>query len=195
MEPSELLSVFAALLLLVAYAIYFRKTSRGDAQPNAASWSLWVFLVALNTVSYGLMTGDSVKAYLSFAGSIAAIAVFVNALVRGRFKRLNKWDIAALTIGFIASFMWWWFRSALYGNLILQLALFISFIPTVSSVLEDPRREPPLPWFLWGVAFAVVFIVVLLRWRGQPQDLVNPIYGIVCHTLVGILALRGREPS
>ncbi len=106
MEPSELLSVFASLLLLVAYAIYFRKTSRGDAQPNAASWSLWVFLVALNTVSYGLMTGDSVKAYLPFAGSIAVIAVFVNTLVRGRFKRLDKWDIAAFTIGSIASFMW-----------------------------------------------------------------------------------------
>lgn len=190
MEISQILSILAAAVLLVAYVDYFRHTSRGTATPNSASWSLWVVLIILNAVAYGIMTGDSVKAYLSAASSVAAIAVFLNALVRGKFQRLNKWDTAVFFLGLLAMFAWWKFNSAIYGHFILLLCLFISFIPTIRGVWENPRNEPPRPWLTWGGAFLILILVVLMRWRGQPQDLAYPILGFAAHTLGGFLALR-----
>lgn len=165
----------------------------GDANPNAASWTLWVVIVVLNAVSYGIMTGDSVKAYLLFASSLGVIAVFVNAFRRGAFKPLSEWDRTTFFIGIIAIVVWWRFNSATYGNIILQFAFFISFIPTLRSVIKDPLCEPPIPWFLWGISIAGMLVVVLLRWQGQLQDLIYPIQGSILHTLIGIFALRGRK--
>lgn len=187
---STLLSLSAASILLVAYVLYLRKTSSGDAKPNVVSWGLWVLLIALNTITYGFMTGDVVKTFTTIASSTAVVFIFINALREGAVQRLDWWDIGALSIGLIATFVWWKFHSATYGNLVLQIAFVLSALPTLRNVITKPANEPALPWLLWGAAFLLNIIVVLLRWEDQVQDLIYPTNALFWHTLFGVLALR-----
>lgn len=192
MPISEAISISSALLLLVGYVLYYKKISSGDAQPNIASWLLFVVIIIINTASYGLMTGDWVKAYLTVTSLLAAIVILLNILKHGKFKWCI-FDVIAFFAGIIAALMWWWFHSATYGNLILQVAIFVAFIPTLRSAWKEPRREPSLPWFVWSVSFVILLLVVFIRWQEQYQDLVYPTVGATLHALVGIFALRVRK--
>jgi len=44
--------------------------------------------------------------------------------------------------------VWWVFRSATYANLILQVCILVSFIPTYRTVWNNPKTEKALPWFI-----------------------------------------------
>ncbi len=190
------LVVLAATLHLSAYAVYARKTGRGEATLNTATWILWVFLSALNATSYVLMSGDPMKGAVACAGAAACTVTLAFALARGRASAIGLWDAAALGVGMLAAASWLAFRSATYANLILQAGFVVSMVPVYRAVIRDPRAEPPLPWLMWGSAYAVNLCVVLLRWRGHAADLAYPCINLVTHACVGVVAillLRARR--
>ena len=184
------LSVVAGLLHILAFAIYNKQIVQGTSQPNSATWTLWVFLTILNVSSYGVMSGDWIKTILPLASSIACILTFCFSLWRGKFSRVDMWDRLALGIGIISGLVWFCFKSATYANLILQASVMVSFVPTYRGVWSDPSKERPLPWYMWTVAYCLGIAVVILRWKGQYQDLVYPINCLVLHAVVGILSRK-----
>lgn len=183
------LVALATGLHLSAYAVYARKTGRGEATLNSATWILWVFLSALNATSYVLMSGDPMKGAVACAGAVACTVTLAFAVAKGRASTIGLWDGAALGVGLLAASAWLAFRSATYANLILQAGFVVSMIPAYRAVLRDPRAEPPVPWLMWGTAYAVNLCVVLLRWRGHAADLAYPCINLVTHSGVGIVAL------
>lgn len=183
-----ILSVLGGVLQLVAFAIYNKQILKGLSKPNAATWTLWMFTSTLNCITYIIMSGDVVKGFLPIASTVACIATFFYALKKGKLSKLNGWDTTVLALGLVSAVVWWIFRSATYANLILQICILVSFIPTYRTVWNDYRTEKALPWFLWSLAYVFVLVAVILRWRGQVQDLVYPINCFVLHLIVGILA-------
>lgn len=179
---------------LVSFVLYNLKVLRGQAQPNAAAWSLWVGLTALNCVTYIMMTTDPVKGILPMVSSVACLVTFGWSLVRGHFSRLGVVDWLALLFGGIACLVWWLFRSVTGANLILQVCILISFVPTYRSVWNRPGGESALPWFGWTGGYLLTIAAVLCRWQGQYQDLVYPLVGLVLHGGVGLVALW-RSPQ
>ncbi|HSD12802.1 MAG TPA: hypothetical protein VLC10_04550 [Patescibacteria group bacterium] len=193
---SSALGVVAAAIHLSAYVVYARRTAKGEARLNTATWILWVFLSALNAASYLIMTGDLAKAFLPCAGATACTLTLAFALAKGRASPIAFWDGAALAAGLVAAAAWWLWRSATYANLILQAGFVVSMVPVYRGILKDPRAEPPLPWLMWGAAYAVAITTVLLRWRGHAADLAYPGINLVTHSGVGwcvILLSRARR--
>lgn len=186
---SHALVAIAATLHLSAYVVYGRMTGRGEARANTATWILWVFLSALNATSYVLMSGDLMKGAVACAGAVACTVTFAYALSKGKASPIGLWDGAALGVGLLAAAAWLAFRSATYANLILQGGFVVSMIPVYRAVLKDPRAEPPVPWLMWGSAYAVNLCVVILRWRGHAADLAYPCISLVTHSGVGITSL------
>lgn len=196
MSLGALLGIAAAAIHLSAYGVYARQTSRGETRLNTATWILWVFLSALNAASYLMMTGDLVKSAVSLGDATACTATLAYALAKGRTSGIAPADGAALAAGLVAAAAWWLWRSATYANLILQAWFIISMIPTYRAILKDPRTERPLPWLMWGSAYAVTLAVVLLRWRGHAADLAYPGINLVTHSGVGwcvIVLSRARR--
>lgn len=192
------LVALATTLHLSAYAVYARKTGRGEATLNTATWILWVFLSALNATSYVLMSGDPLKGAVACAGAIACTVTLAFAVAKGRASSVSLWDGATLGVGLLAASAWLALRSATYANLILQGGFVVSMIPVYRAILKDPRAEPPLPWLMWGSAYAVNLCVVLLRWRGHAADLAYPCINLFTHSGVGIAAIliaRARRRS
>lgn len=190
MDTAIALGVIAGLLQLVAFAIYNKQIIQGTSKPNAATWTLWSYLTVLNVSSYAVMSNDWVKCLLPAASSAACLATFFYAAYKGKLSKLESLDNATLLVGIFAGFVWWYFSSAKFANLILQGAVAISFAPTLRGVWKNPRMERALPWYLWSIAYVLVLVVITMRWRNQYEDLVYPINCLILHAAVGLLARR-----
>jgi len=190
MYIDTVLGIMAGLLHIIAFVIYNKQMLEGTSQPNSATWTLWVFLTILNATSYSEMSGDWVKSFLPIASSLACVITFSVALFRGKFSKLDSYDMTALAIGFVSAFAWWYYQSATYANVILQLSVLISFIPTYKGVWKDSKNEKSLPWFIWAFAYVLSIVVIYMRWQGQWQDLVYPVNCFFLHLGVGVLARR-----
>jgi hypothetical protein len=184
------LSVASGVLQLLSFFLYNRKVLRGQSHPNAATWSLWVGLTVLNCVTYVMMTTDLVKGIMPMVSTLACFVTFWLALVRGKFSRLSSADWGAMFCGALACLVWWVYHSVTGANLILQVCVLISFVPTYRSVWNLPGQESPVPWFGWGAGYALAVGLVLLRWQGHYQDFVYPLSGCLLHSGLGVIALR-----
>ncbi|MFA5070702.1 MAG: hypothetical protein WC528_05485 [Patescibacteria group bacterium] len=192
---SVVLSSIAIIGHVIAFVIYNKQMLKGESRPNAATWSIWVLGVGLNCATYIVMSGDIIKALILLAGSLGCTWTFFFSLFKGKLTRLNPWDIVAMIIGFFASFVWWHYRNATMANMILQIPIVISFLPTYRGIIRNPRNEKALPWFLWSGAYLLTIFTVILRWQDKPLDLVNPINYLFLHAGIGLFAQRKKLPS
>lgn len=191
---TAVLGLLAGLTHIVAFVLYNLGTFQGKIKPTVATWTLWVGLSTVNCITYALMTEDWQKAALPVASTVACVATFCFVASIGKFGRLNATGWTIVAMGLISIIVWLVFRKAMYGNLLLQVAIAYSFIPTYDTVLKDAGAEKPLPWAVWSGAYILTFLVVLLRWRGQYQDLAYPVNCLVLHGGIGLLTLRKTSP-
>lgn len=180
----------AAGMHVVAFIIHALQTHKGTSTPNPATWGLWTFISALNCASFITMQEHRIVGLLPIVSSISCIAAFLVYLFKHKFSKLGFWENTALVLGIVAVFVWWYYHSASYANLILQPAIVISFMPTLRGVWRDPNREGPLPWFIWSPAYIFLIIAVFLEWEEKLLQLVYPINCLFWHGLVGVLSLR-----
>src|SRR3989344_4638675 len=134
MELTLQLGIVAAFVQAAAFALYSRNIFLDKAQPNTSTWSLWTFLTLLNASSYWLMTADLAKYALPIISAVATIGTFGTSLIMGKFKRMDPYELLVLAIGMMAGFVWWWYQSAIYANLIVVAAVAIAFIPLYRGV-------------------------------------------------------------
>ncbi len=184
------LGIIAGLVHISAFVLYNKQVSDKTSTPNIATWTMWVVLTILNLFTYNVMSGDIVKSILPTISSIFCIWTFLFSLKKGRLSQMRGEEIIALVIGGISCFIWWWYHSATYANMILQVSIAISFIPTYRGVWNNPKIEKALPWYIWSAGYALSIMVVIFRWRDQYQDLVYPIGCLILHFFVGLLAER-----
>lgn len=192
MGTDVLLGFIAGLIHFFGSMIYLRKMLKGTSHPNTATWTIWLFTSVLNCASYVVMTQDWVKGLLPIASASAVLVTFILSCLKGRLSKLDTYDAIALTIGLLSMLGWCIFHSATFANLILQLCFIISIIPTYRGVLKNKNTEDPLPWFVWSLGYLLIFILVLIRWHGQYQDLAYPLNCLISHSGIGILTLRKK---
>lgn len=193
MKLDIVLAIFTSFLHIIGYIVYNYQVMRGSSKPNTATWFLWSLITILNFTSYNIASGDWVKSLLPTIGALMVITTFLLILFRGKFSKLNKFDNLALVAGLISVLVWWQFNSAVYANLILQIAILIGFVPTYLGVLRNPKNEKPLPWLIWSAVYVLGTIIVLLRWNGQYIDIIYPLVtGLMAHSGVALLSLRKK---
>ena len=199
MNFSLAIAMVSGMVNLSGFAFYFLHIHKGRATPNLSSWGLWAVIQILNLLSYRLMTGDDVKTVLPLVSSVINVLTFVWAFAKrnqqASMKQLTLLEYICLTIACVSMLMWWKTKSATIANLFLQLALAMGYIPTAAEVLKDPQKEKPVSWFLWGVSYIHTAMVVVLRWKGDVQDGVYPILGLICNWGICFIALRKTTPA
>lgn len=184
------LGTIAAAMHVAAFLLYNKQMLKGQSTPNTATWTMWAVTTTLNCITYLIMSNDVIKSLLPIISSLMCIGTFLFALQKGKLGRLNVFDRFALAFGLIAVTVWWIFRNATAANMLLQIPIVISFIPTYLGVMRNPKLEKALPWFIWGSAYIFSLVTVVLRWQGQPQDLVYPLLCMISHTGVGLCTHR-----
>jgi len=191
---SPALGIVAGIVQVSGYIFYTKKINVGRIRPNTASWSIWAFGAVLESTSYVYVTGDWVKNVLPIACAVSAIFMFLYCLRYGYFGRPSYLEWFLVYLDCFAIFLWWWYDSAIYANLFLVLTAVISFIPIIIHVWKDQMAEDSLPWFTWTTAYALLGLVVILRWE-KWEDLVYPAVFLILHLVVAVLALDRRKPG
>lgn len=181
---SLITSSLAGIFIFIAYIVYGRNVYFGFSKPNAVSWGLWTMITVLNMASYLVMTGDILKNSLPMVASVACLFTFLFLLGKKNYAPPAMIDYLAFSIGALAIISWWQFHSAVFANMILQLANIVAFIPTYRSVWNNPKNEKPLPWALFVLSYIFLTITVVLRFNGNITDFVFPVLAIFLHFAV-----------
>ncbi len=189
------LGILSALMHITAFWLYSRQMILGTSRPKAATWLLWPLLTVLNCLVYLLSTGDWVKAMMPICSSIACLIIVVIAIKRKNLDWPRLWELMVMMAAVDVAVLYFAFKSGMSANLLMQGCIAISFIPTIVGVVSNPRSERPLPWFIWAMGYFLTLIIVLIRWKNQPSDLVYPINCLILHALVGALTYRTAKNS
>jgi hypothetical protein len=191
-DYTPVLGVGAALLHGTAYVLYNIQTHFGQSKPNPASWSVWTVLAIINAFSFQELSGDLVSTLQSFIGSVACIFTFGYALLNGKFSRLGRKEWFTLAMALLAVMVWWIFQNAAYANMIVLLAILVSFKPTFDGVYKDPFKEVPRSWWLWTLAYGLTTASVLIRHKPL-LALLMPVALMIAHGSIAVLSSQSRK--
>lgn len=192
MPLASMLAIIAASMHVAAVYFYNRNMTKGGTLPNPATWTLWTVLSTLNCVTYLIMTEDVIKSALPLVSTVVTLVIFINAIRFGKFKRLDKLEKTALVLGLVGAAVWLVYGSAVAGNMLLQIPIIISFVPTYRGVLKDATVEEVLPWYLWSGAYVFSITSIVLLWVYEPKPMDSPlqlVYPILCLVLHGGVGL------
>ena len=184
------LGIAAAVLSMSAFLVYIRDILKGAIVPNRASWIVWEVVILTGAASYSVSTGDWAKSLIALTDVAICSATCVLVLARHKGGSFGTTDKLALGFTTLAMIAWATLGSATVANILVQCAGLLGFGPTILSVWRVPQHEQPLAWWLWTAGYGALFATVLLRWDGQPWNLVYPGLGVLFHPIVAILATR-----
>ncbi len=188
-KKSRTLAILAGFLSLAAYVSYNYLNTAGKTSPNISSWAVWSFITILNFTSYKKMTGDWVKSILPTASSIMCIITVVMATYTGSVRALSTVGQICFWMGVLAGLGWWISKSAVLAQVLLEVALVIGFVPTITGAWHTPSGEPTISWLFWTASFVIQFFVVKYTWRGKVIDFLYPVNMIIFHCVVLALTL------
>ncbi len=183
---ANFLFFLASAILLVVPVLYLVKTVQGKVTPNPVTFLLRSVVAVMNLVTYFLTNGEDVwKSSVTIVSTAGLVSIFLYAFYRGKFSRINAFDIVAGTIAAMVAVMWRMSsdQDPVQANLLLQSAMLISFVPAIRGVLAGVAKEEVLPWALATTTYVLMTTALVLT-SATWQEFVHP----VC---VGILGNGG----
>ena len=157
----SVLGILAAIFQISGYLFYIRNFLKRSIRPNAASYLMFAYgtsLVAFLAWQNGAVLPELL---LLFACAAMSIIVALLCLRKNATEPVDRFEAIIfsadlwLTIGFAAMVFAQVEKSA-YAAVFLILGnatTLTSFIPILRSTWRDPRREQPLPWIIWSLAY------------------------------------------
>jgi hypothetical protein len=160
---------------LTGYAIYIATAARGTSRPNIATWGIFSFLAFVNAFSYfELSSRDVWLSLLPLTGGGFSIATFFLIARRGTYSTPTRREGWVIALGIAALCALRFFQDAATANFLVQVAYILAFLPTLTGVHRDPKREHLWPWFFWLWA-AVCWVALVFRREFHPVACMGPL--------------------
>jgi ADP-ribose pyrophosphatase YjhB (NUDIX family) len=145
-----ILAIFSTILVLFAYAPYFKDIFAGKSKPHLYTWLIWAITQGTATVAL-LYGGGRFGSISLIVGTILVLAILILSFRFGT-KDITKADTASLFVALVAVVIWWIFNDPVISLLMVTIIDAIGFIPTIRKTHKDPQSET--------ISFWVVMIVV-----------------------------------
>ncbi|WP_219893865.1 SET domain-containing protein [Aquisediminimonas profunda] len=195
----SVLGVLAAVFQISGYLLYIRNFLRRSIRPNAASYLMFAYgtsLVAFLAWQNGAVLAELL---LLFACAGMSVIVALMCLRKNATEPVDRFEAIIfsadlwLTIGF-AVMVFADVDKAAYAAVFLFLGnvtTLTSFMPILRSTWRDPRREQPLPWIVWSLAYIFLTAATLVTTGlDQPVLLMYPVANVVLHVAMALFSLR-----
>lgn len=127
---------------------------------------------------------------LPAANTFMTVLIFFFTLVTGSLRALSYIDQICFVIGIIAGLLWLIKKSTSSAQILIQIAIVIGFIPTVSNAYHSPTTELWYAWGLWTISFVAQFFAVKYVWKGKYIEFLYPVNMVLWHAIVLGLAIR-----
>lgn len=145
----EVLGFISVVMTLAAYLPYFYNVLKGTTKPHAFSWLVWFTLTAVSLfiqITYNAGPGS----WMLGVTSIICFSLFIAGLIRGE-KNITLSDWFSLIGAFFATLLWFIFQATFISILLIVLADFFGFYPTIRKSLIHPNQETMITYFLSSV--------------------------------------------
>lgn len=187
----QILQMIGSLLLVLVYIFYLKQTIKGESTPNPATWIVWFVIMGINTITYFKVVDENYfKTAIVVVGFTGITFITIYSLLKGKFSKLGKLDSFLLIISIAIGIFWVLGKNAKTSNLLLQIIIFVSFIPTVVGLAQNKLKEKHLPWTLASIAYILQTISLLINWDGNYYQLFLPIInGILGNGLIPIILI------
>lgn len=195
----SVLGVLAAIFQISGYLLYIRNFLRHSIRPNAASYLMFAYgtsLVAFLAWENGAQWPELL---LLVACATMSVIVALMCLRKNATEPVDRFEAIVfsadlwLTIGY-AALVFSQVEKLAYVAAFLVLGnvtTLTSFMPILRSTWRDPRREQPLPWIVWSIAYLLLTAATLqLTGLSQPVLLFYPLANVVLHTAMALFSLR-----
>lgn len=195
----SVLGVLAAVFQITGYLLYIRNFLKRSIRPNAASYLMFAYgtsFVAFLAWQNGAVLAELL---LLFACATMSVIVALMCLRRNATEPVDRFEASVfladlwLTIGY-AVLVFAHVDKAAYAAIFLflgSITTLTSFMPILRSTWRDPRREQPLPWIIWSMAY-MLLTAATVKTTGfdQPVLLIYPLSNVVLHVAMALFSLR-----
>lgn len=179
---SELFSILSGLAMVCFVVVYIRQIVVGASTPNPGTWIIWFVVMAMNTVTYYFVTGESLWPLLTPAVvTTGLLFILAYSCVVGRFGRVGATEIVVLSLAGVVGVFWTTTKDPVMSNMMLQIVLAVSFIPTLFGLLRGELREASLSWdcavLSYGLLMASVLSSANWTWAQLAYPFLNGVVG------------------
>jgi|GEM_PF-767149 len=194
MQLSDILALAASGLFLVVSLTYFLQIVRGQSTPNPATWTIWLAVSILNTITFARITDTWYQALIPATTAVCLTLLFIYALTKAKFTPFLRAEKIALGITGLVGVLWLFSGDDKLANLLLQGILLFAFWPTVRGLLKGTAREKALPWILSVIAYGLLMSSQLINFHGNYVALVYPfVNGVLGNGVIAILATKKSQ--
>lgn len=192
----QLFQIMGSIILIIVYILYFKQVTKNESTPNAGTWIIWSLIMTINTFTYlQVVKGEYLKVAIVFVSFISITLVTFYAIFKNKFAKLSRLDLLLLILAIIIGVVWQITDNAILANILIQLVLIISFLPTAIGLLQDRLKEKHLPWTLALIAYVLQTISLTFNYDGNIYQFFLPVInGILGNGLItAILIYKAKK--
>jgi hypothetical protein len=184
-------------VLIAVLLIYIRNVLYANIGMNLSTWLIATLATLIQNVTYYPTVGGAWHLVIvPTIISIGLIAITVLGWRKSTFGRINPFDVVVF-VGTMLCLAVWLIFDGVVANVVLQFALFTSFIPTVRDLHAKKFEDDAFVWGLASFGYIFQLIAVTISVQTLSEDwprLVNPILvGIIGNGLVSWTAFRSKR--
>jgi hypothetical protein len=153
--------VFVAIFLwLAGGAGYVLAVIQGRASPNLVTWLLWG-VTPLIAFTAQLRAGVGVQAWMTFALSLAPLAIVAAALAKGGGRwTLTRFDVTCGALALTGLICWQATQNPLLALIFSITADLFAGLPTVLKAHRAPHTEIALPYLISLISMAITLLTI-----------------------------------
>ena len=180
MHISTFLVSLPVILIIGAYIPLFLRVWNRTAQPNIATFTLWI-VTGVCAVTTTIFSGGETP-YVGL-GFIISNFLLIGLLLKTRSWSWGRKENIALTV-VVVSVIIWFVTDATYGLYAIVLGNYLGAgVPSLIDAYKNPQKTQVLIWFLFSLASFVNMLVIT---NTAFESYVYPFAALVFNALVAL---------
>lgn len=207
------LSILSAILMVVGYIFYIKKTLKNEIDPNPMTWLMFTYGTSLLTI---LEWENGAGWLVTLTPIVCSASSFYVAYLCHRKQKLtwpeDKQEKIAFMLDLLLTFMYlasWLgtkvgFISMDVKSILVLLFLigsnattFTAFWPILKGTYVEPKKESSLPWVVWTASYLCLVVPTYNESiaDGDWELLIYPFANSFLHGAVALLSIRKKPLS
>lgn len=189
---TPIIGILAGLIQISGYIYYVQLVKKNEIVPNTTSWLIWSYGNAIVCINYlflgeGISWSESLPVVCAISNVFAGIYFLRKTLKsKKKFDRPQNYEAVILFSDLVITSYWLFTGESVVTSFLLQISVFVSFIPITYETWKDPKSEKPGPWVIWSIAYLLFFISEL--GYDEWTKLVYPVHYLVWHALIASIS-------
>ncbi len=180
MHLSTFLVSLPIILIICAYIPLFLRVWNRTAQPNIATFTLWIVTGACAVTTTIFSGGETPYVGLGF---IISNFLLIGLLLKTRSWSWGRKENIALSV-VVVSVIIWFVTDATYGLYAIVLGNYLGAgVPSLIDAYKNPQKTQVLTWFLFSLAS---FVNILVITNTAFESYVYPFAALVFNALVAL---------